>query len=76
MKMTARISRRALLGVVMTGTAAAATGASLAVRGCGTRNRHVRTSDATVANYIDRDGWILTPADEKTLGGIDRPVSK
>jgi len=46
------------------------------VRGCGTRSRHVRTSDATVANYIDRDGWILTPADEKTLGGIDRPVSK
>lgn len=74
--MTARISRRALLGVVVTGTAAAATGTSLVVRGCGTRRRYVRTSDATVSSYIDRDGWILTPADEKTLGGVDRPVSK
>jgi endonuclease YncB( thermonuclease family) len=74
--MTGRISRRALLGVVVAGTAAAATGASLAVRGCGTRSRYVKPSDATVASYIDRDGWILTPADEKTLGGVDRPVSK
>ena len=69
MKMTARISRRALLGVVMTGTAAAATGASLVVRRCGTRRRYVRTSDATAANYIDRDGWMLTAADGQTLGG-------
>jgi hypothetical protein len=74
--MTARISRRTLLGVVMTGTAAAAAGVSLAVRGCGGRPRGVGTSDATIANYIDRDGWILTPADGKTLGGADRPVSK
>jgi hypothetical protein len=67
--MTTRISRRAVLGIAAVGTAVAATGASLSgVRACHGRNTRIVASDRTVADYIDRDGWILTPADEKTLG--------
>lgn len=67
--MATRISRRAVLGIAAVGTAVAATGASLSgMRACHARKSRIVASDTTVADYVDRDGWILTPGDEKTLG--------
>ena len=70
--MTARMTRRRLLGIAAVGTVAAATGASLKLRGCRTPTRRVGASDSAIANYVDSDGWILTPADSRALGRAER----
>jgi hypothetical protein len=73
--MTPRFSRRTLFGIAAAGTAAAAAGASLReMRACRTRKSVTAASDLTIADYVDREGWILTPADEKSLDSPQRPT--
>ena len=73
--MTPRFNRRTLFGLAAAGTAAAAAGASLSgVRACRTRRSVVASPDLTIADYVDRNGWILTPADEKSLDTPQQPT--
>ena len=73
--MTPRFTRRTLFGIAAAGTAAAAAGASLSqTRACRSRRSVAALSDLTGAEYVDRDGWILTPADEKSLDGPQPPT--
>jgi hypothetical protein len=37
------------------------------MRACRTSRSVAAASDLTIADYVDRNGWILTPADEKSL---------
>ena len=72
--MTLRFSRRRLFGIAAAGTAAAAAGASLKeMRACRTK-RVAASPDLTIADYVDRNGWILTPADEKSLDSPQQPT--
>jgi hypothetical protein len=72
--MTPRFSRRTLFGIAAAGTAAAAAGASLReMRACRTK-RVGASPDLTIADYVDRDGWILTPADKKSLDSPQPPT--
>jgi hypothetical protein len=72
--MTLRFSRRTLFGIAAGGTAAAAAGASLReMRACRTK-RVAAAADLKIADYVDRNGWILTPADEKSLDGPQPPT--
>jgi hypothetical protein len=71
--MTPRFNRRTLFGIAA-GTAAAAAGASLReMRACRTK-RVAAAADLTTADYVDRNGWILTPADEKSLDSPQQPT--
>ena len=73
--MTPRFNRRTLFGIAAAGVAAAAAGASLTeMRACHTRKSVAPSSDLTAADYVDRDGWILTPADEKSLDSPQQPT--
>ena len=74
--MTERLSRRSLLGIAAVSTAAVATGASLKLRGCRSGRSQKAPPVAPLADYVDRNGWILTPADEKALGGGVRDVGR
>jgi hypothetical protein len=44
------------------------------VRACRTRRSVVASPDLTIADYVDRNGWILTPADEKSLDTPQQPT--
>jgi len=73
--MTPRFNRRTLFGLAAAGTAAAAAGASLReMRGCRARRSVAAATDRTIADYVDRNGWILTPADEKSLDSPQQPT--
>lgn len=73
--MTPRFSRRSLFGIAAAGTAVAAAGVSLReMSACRARRSVAASSDVTMADYVDRDGWILTPADETALDGPQQPI--
>ena len=74
--MTERVSRRTLLGIAAVGTAAVAAGASLQLRGCRNARPRDAATPASLADYVDRNGWILTPADGEALGGGEREVGR
>ena len=63
------ISRRTALGIAAAGVVAVAAGATAAgSRGCAHRpaTRAAGSTD-TVLDYVDRDGWMLTPAEGERL---------
>ena len=63
-----------LLGEHERDPAAVAAGASLReMRACRTK-RVAAAVDLTTADYVDRNGWILTPADEKSLDSPQQPT--
>ena len=74
--MTERVSRRTLLGIAAVGTAAVAAGASLQLRGCRQARPLEGAATTSFADYVDRNGWILTPADGEALGGGEREVGR
>jgi hypothetical protein len=63
------ISRRAALGIAAAGVVAAAAGATVVrSRGCAERPAtRPRASKDTAVEYVDRDGWMLTPAEGEKL---------
>ena len=67
----AAISRRTALGIAATGVVAAAAGAAaVGSRACaGGRPAGPRASTDPAVDYVDRDGWMLTPAE-----GAKRPA--
>jgi hypothetical protein len=63
------ISRRTALGIAAAGVAAVAAGATaVGSRACAGRpaTRRVSPKDAAV-DYVDRDGWMLTPEEGEKL---------
>ncbi len=63
------ISRRTALGIAAAGVAAVVAGATaVGSRGCTGRpaTRPPGSEDAAI-DYVDRDGWMLTPAEGEKL---------
>ena len=63
------ISRRTALGIAAAGVAAVAAGATaVGSRGCAQRPATpAGGSKDTALDYVDRDGWMLTPAEGEKL---------
>lgn len=63
------ISRRTALGIAAAGVVAAAAGATaLGSRGCGGRTgTPVGASTERPMDYVDRDGWMMTPEEGEKL---------
>jgi len=71
------ISRRTALEIAAAGVvAAAAAGTAVESRGCSQRpaTRPPGSKDAVV-DYVDRDGWMLTPADGEKISATGRTGS-
>ena len=71
------ISRRTALGIAAAGVVAVAAGATaVGSRGCAGRPaaRTGAPQDAAV-DYVDRDGWMLTPAEGEKWSPAGQPGS-
>jgi hypothetical protein len=62
------ISRRAALGIAAAGVVAAAAATAVGSRACADGPLSPRrTSKDNAVDYVDRDGWMLTPAEGEKL---------
>jgi hypothetical protein len=62
------ISRRTALGIAAAGVVAVAAGATaVGSRGCAGRPAPRTGSPKDAVDYVDRDGWMLTPDEGKKL---------
>jgi hypothetical protein len=71
------ISRRTALGVAAAGVVAAAAGATaVGSRACiGRSPAPSRRSQDLAVEYVDRDGWMMTPAEGERLPAAARTAS-
>jgi hypothetical protein len=66
--MSTEISRRTALGLAAAGVMAAAAGATMVgSRACGAGGGVPRVHEDDRIAYVDRDGWMLTPAEGEKL---------